>query len=559
MEFEAKDIASLTAEEEYLDVSATSNNSHLVEGKDISPATSDEINELLSSKDYARAYTRLTELADQDIHNANLNVVTGLMALSIGNKDDAFKYFERAIKADPHNSDAIHNCAVLAMSNGDIETALNCFERLIKLLPADASVYNDLAVIWMEKGNVEKVKECFSKSLQLNPNFNQVRKNAVEYALTNDLALWASELLEFNGRQAGLSSLTISDIQLWKKVIAAEQKNTIRVTTVAPAAPNAFQLSPDNDRIRNKKIAVLASHKSFVVDIIEKLKNDKNEIREFNLGSTHDLLELMDWADLAWFEWCDNLLIEATKYPKKCPIVCRLHSYEAFTDMPTKVDWSKVDQLVFVNRSVEELVRPLITGAVPWTVIHNGVDCQKFQIPSGKQFGKKIASVGYINYKKNPTLLLYCFKKIYEYDPEYTFHVAGAHQDARIKLYFDNFLKENPLPLTFYGWVNDMAQWYADKNYVISTSLFESFHYSIAEGMASGLLPLIHNWYGAQYLYPSEYMFNDPDNCLKLLQEIENLNIQEEQIKNRQFVINRYDVNEKFGQISKLLKKVVTK
>jgi glycosyltransferase involved in cell wall biosynthesis len=271
------------------------------------------------------------------------------------------------------------------------------------------------------------------------------------------------------------------------------------------------------------------------------------------------MLELMDWADLAWFEWCDDLLIEAAKYPKKCPIVCRLHSYEAFTEMPAQVDWSKVDQLIFVNRSVEELVRPQITGAVPWTVVHNGVDCDKFQIPPDKKYGKRIASVGYINYKKNPTLMLYCFKKIYEYDQEYSFHIAGAHQDARIKLYFEHFLKENSLPVTFYGWVNDMPKWYADKDYVISTSLFESFHYSIAEGMTSGLLPLIHNWYGAKYLYPPEYFYNDPDDCLKLLKKLENSNQHEEAEKNRQYITGRYNAADKFNQISWLLKRAATK
>jgi glycosyltransferase involved in cell wall biosynthesis len=267
----------------------------------------------------------------------------------------------------------------------------------------------------------------------------------------------------------------------------------------------------------------------------------------------------MDWADLAWFEWCDNLLIEATKYPKKCQIVCRLHSYEAFSDMPARVDWSKVDQLIFVNCSVEELVRPLLTKGIPWTVIHNGVDCAKFQIPEDKHFGKKIASVGYINYKKNPTLMLYCFKKIHEYDPEYTFHIAGAHQDARIKLYFDNFLKENPLPMKFYGWVNDMPRWYEDKDFVISTSLFESFHYSIAEGMASGILPLIHNWYGAKYIYPGEYLYNDPDQCLELLKNLEKSNIKEEAEKNRRYITGRYNIEDKFNQISRLLQKVADK
>ena len=518
-----------------------------------------EINELLKKEDFSTAYPRLSALADKGEHDSHINVMTGLVALSIGKRNEAARYFEKALQANPNDTDALHNSAVLALSYGDLETARNCFVRLTELHPADASVYNDLGVIWMNKGNVANVKECFTKSLELNPNFDQARKNALEFALTSKMLQWGMELLNFNNNQPGLTSNTVDDIHRWKQVIAYSRQKNEPMSDSTPAAPISQRISPNSERICNKKIAFFANYKTFVTDIIEQLKNDHNEVREFSNTNTHDMLDLMEWADLCWFEWCDNLLIEATKHPKKCPIVCRLHSYEAFTDMPSKVDWSKVDQLVFVNRSVEELVRPLITGVIPWTVIHNGVDCDKFQIPQEKRYGKKIASVGYINYKKNPTLLLYCFKKIHEYDPEYTFHIAGAHQDARIKLYFDNFLKENPLPITFYGWVDDMAKWYADKNFVISTSLFESFHYSIAEGMASGLMPLIHNWYGATYLYPAEYMFSDPDSCLKLLSELEKRDSKEAAESNRRYIVSRYDSKDKFNQISKLLNKIVSK
>ncbi|HEX2896636.1 MAG TPA: tetratricopeptide repeat protein, partial [candidate division Zixibacteria bacterium] len=369
-----------------------------------------EINELLSREDYSTAFPRLCELADQDYLNANINVVTGLVAISLGKKNDADRYFRRALQADPNDADALHNSAVLAMSNGDIETAQSCFEKLAELQPVDAMVYNDLAVIWMNKGNLAKVKECFTKALELNPNFGQARKNAMEFALNNNMGVWGQELLNFNNKQPGLTSTTVKDIHMWIKVIANEEQQAQWATITSPTTPTSLQMSGENGRICNKKIAFFASYKTFVTDIMEQLKSDNNEIREFTLGSPQSMLDLMDWADLAWFEWCDNLLIEATKYPKKCPIVCRLHSYEAFSDMPVRVDWSKVDQLIFVNRSVEELVRPLITTTVPWTVVHNGVDCEKFEIPAGKQYGKQIASVGYINYKKNPTLMLYCFK-----------------------------------------------------------------------------------------------------------------------------------------------------
>jgi len=181
------------------------------------------------------------------------------------------------------------------------------------------------------------------------------------------------------------------------------------------------------------------------------------------------------------------------------------------------------------------------------------VNLERFTIPQGKQRSKKIASVGYINYKKNPALLLYCFKKIHEYDSEYSLHIAGQHQDSRIQLYFDHFLRKNPLPVYFDGWVEDMPSWYADKGYVISTSLFESFHYSIAEGMASGLLPLIHDWYGADFLYPRDYLFSDPGVCLELLRQLEKSDIRERRQTNRQYIARRYNQNDKVSELMALI------
>ena len=190
-------------------------------------------------------------------------------------------------------------------------------------------------------------------------------------------------------------------------------------------------------------------------------------------------------------------------------------------------------------------------------VIHNAVDTVKFVIPNLKKYGRKIASVGYINYKKNPALLLYCFKKIHEYDPNYTLHIAGEHQDPRIQVYFEHFLRENPLPVYFDGWVDDMPRWYADKDFVISTSLFESFHYSIAEGMSCGLMPLIHNWFGAGNLYPREFLFNDPDGCLDLLLKLEREDRLTLALSNREFIESRYRLDDKLVEIDTALASIL--
>ncbi len=102
--------------------------------------TVNEINELLGREEYTSVYPRLSELADKDNQNTHINVAAGLVALSVGKRNDAARYFERALQANPEDVDALHNRAVLALSYGDIETARNCFVRLSELKPAEASV-----------------------------------------------------------------------------------------------------------------------------------------------------------------------------------------------------------------------------------------------------------------------------------------------------------------------------------------------------------------------------------------------------------------------------------
>ena len=508
------------------------------------------LNNLLENNQLAEALPILHTLAGQNPNDPQLWVTAGLVALSLDKQDEASRSFELALKADSKNIDALYNSALLAMSRGLTDKAIEYFETIASVNPEDADVYNDLAVIWINKSNSDKVKECFARAIELNPNYTQARKNAMEFAAEHNQQEWGRQLLDQNRNLPGLSDETVKDIIFWEGKISFESSDSAPVTIKSDRGV-------PSDRITGKKIAFFANHKEFVKDIIKRLEDDNNQIVEYSADSGQSMIELLNSVDLAWFEWCDNLVIEASRLPKTCPIICRLHSYEAFTEMPSQVNWENVDHLIFVNKSVMELVGEQSASIVAKTVIHNGVDIDRFIIPENKTYGKKIASVGYINYKKNPALLLYCFKKIYEYDSEFTFHVAGLHQDPRIKLYFDNFLKESPLPIEFCGWVTDMPQWYQDKDYVISTSLFESFHYSIAEGMASGLMPLIHNWYGAKHLYPEEHLYADPDACLELIKEFEkNDRCKQAQI-NRKFINNRYNLDDKFGQISRLMNKVI--
>lgn len=55
----------------------------------------------------------------------------------------------------------------------------------------------------------------------------------------------------------------------------------------------------------------------------------------------------------------------------------------------------------------------------------------------------------------------------------------------------------------------DMAAWYAEVGVVLSTSEFESFHFTAPDGAANGALPMLLSWPGADLLYPAAWLSPD--------------------------------------------------
>ena len=261
-----------------------------------------------------------------------------------------------------------------------------------------------------------------------------------------------------------------------------------------------------------KKIAFFCgANDSFLKDICNHL-TQRHQIRIFEGQTVQDIQRLMKWSDLSWFEWCDQLVIEASRLPKLCRMLCRLHRYEVFTDMPGQVDWNKIDDLIFVAPHIRDIARsaiPDLDQNVRTNIIHNGIDMDLY--PFGEHcHGFNIAYVGYIHYRKNPSLLLQCVRYLVDIDERFILHIAGEHQDVMSKLYFDHMIKALKLEthIKFYGRVNDIPNWLQDKQYLLSTSIHESFGYGIAEAMACGIKPLIHNFICAREIYPEEYCFN---------------------------------------------------
>jgi len=225
------------------------------------------------------------------------------------------------------------------------------------------------------------------------------------------------------------------------------------------------------------------------VTYIDGTPNDGHSVTDFNL---------------IHFDWCDNLAITYTqslKGSKSRPrITIRLHAYEAHEDdWLIAINWDVVDSLIFVSKHYRDIFNNKIQ--FPFNkqhVIHHGIDLDRYKFT--KHTGNNILYVGSINFKKGPQLLA----QVALANPDRLICVCGDMQCERSNLYFNHLNLPN---LRFLGHNTNVQEFMQDPayKYILSTSLSESFHLAVAEGMACGLIPLVHDWYGAKNLWPETW------------------------------------------------------
>jgi len=258
------------------------------------------------------------------------------------------------------------------------------------------------------------------------------------------------------------------------------------------------------------KISVIcmAGLDNFIDPIIDGLSNDYM-VRKFIVKTEQDISNAIDYGDIIWLEWANQSAIIGTNYEgiKNKKVIVRLHSYEIFSDMPKQINWAVVDRLIFVAPHIRNILKELSPGVIDGVkteVIYNGLDLDKIPFKQ-LQAGYNLAWVGFINYKKNPPMALQIMKKLVDIDKRYTLHVAGSFQDLRYKVYLEYMIKDNWLcgNVKFHGWVDDMEDFWKDKNYLLHTSIHEGHSYAIMESMVRGIKPVIHNFRGAKELYPT--------------------------------------------------------
>jgi len=271
-----------------------------------------------------------------------------------------------------------------------------------------------------------------------------------------------------------------------------------------------------------------------------------------------DTASLLNWADVTWIEWASEFAVALTTIKKPTGnLVVRLHRYEAFEDYPHLINWQNVDAAIFVAKFMKEILDlsgVQIDKITRSKVIYNGVDLDRFKLQK-RGSGLNIGWVALIDPRKNLALAVEIMSNLVKINKGYMLHVAGPFMDKEYEIYIKHLIERSGLEqnVKFYGWVEDIGEWWKDKQYLMSTSIHESFGYNIAEAMAMGIKPIIHDFYDAKELFEPQWLFGTIDEAVQMITSDEYNSEYYRDFIEKRYSLNRQikDFTDLFDELSK--------
>lgn len=232
-------------------------------------------------------------------------------------------------------------------------------------------------------------------------------------------------------------------------------------------------------------------------------------------------------ADVILCEWC---LGNAAWYSRnKRPdqrLVVRMHRMEVETDHPVGVDIDAIDAMVFVS----EHVRDDAAARFGWDggclrVIPNAIDCERLRRPKAAEARFELALIGYVPRLKRLDRVLDLLERLRRDEPRFRLTVVGrppsdfawvVGRDDEVEAYRRVFGRIEDADLLrgaveFLPFTTDLPSLFERVGWIVSASDVEGHQVTLAEGAASGAVPVIFNRPGARTQYPSRWIHDSAE------------------------------------------------
>jgi glycosyltransferase involved in cell wall biosynthesis len=283
---------------------------------------------------------------------------------------------------------------------------------------------------------------------------------------------------------------------------------------------------------KRRRIVINGHDLKFISEFESHLKKIGHSVRRdfWKWGEVESLIRsksLSKWGEIIFSEWgLANAAWYSQQISSNQSHFVRVHLQEInerARKFPPKINLDSVNKIIFVSDYVKATAIKLFDWPEDLcTVIHNYVNVELFDAEKRKDAEFTLAIVGIVPQRKRLDRAVDLVRSLRMRDKrwklvikgklphKYAFmHAPGRKQELSYydeqyeRFEADHHLKDSVI---FESYTPSLANWYRGIGYILSPSDFESFHYSVAEGVASGCVPIIWPWAGAEEFYPVEWI-----------------------------------------------------
>jgi len=412
---------------------------------------------------------------------------------------------------------------------GQYGAALSCIEEHLRARPNDAQALNDAGAIVHCLGRSNDAIGYLVKARELQPDSGEIVWNLMEAYLATARAAEAVSLI------AAMERMGILNIDVMNRLatqLLNQGKKGLAADVLLKSKnlwPNQEILTPILDIIRSKrpKVAFFGCRggREEGLGQIRDYVKERFQTQFYESDHVDDDTDVLQWSDIAWFDGGGQKVVDISQTPHNEKIVVSLRRSDTDLAWMKQVRWENIDILIqmgarAVDAGLERWV-PNIRNRTRLAVIPSGVDVDRYSFGSRPR-GKHLACMDGLTSEANPGLLIQCMQKVHYIDPEYQLFFAGRFQDSVLERYLRHMVQTLGLTgvVHFEPTPADWNTWLSDKHYVVTGGVDEGPVDKLLIGMACGLKPVIHNFPGADSVFPSEYLFNiAEDFCRRVLED----------------------------------------
>ncbi|WP_404351036.1 glycosyltransferase [Phycicoccus jejuensis] len=299
-------------------------------------------------------------------------------------------------------------------------------------------------------------------------------------------------------------------------------------TPTTPLRRNPDQTSTGSESLDGLRVLVAGHDLKFARRLLDDLASAGAvvSVDEWASHTEHDVQrsrDLLAEADVVFCEWAlGNLEWYSQHVGAHQRLVVRVHLQELDRPYLARSAHENVDAYVFVGELIRQAA--ILGHGVPAgrsVVVPNYVDTEALARPKHPGAEHTLGIVGVVPQRKRLDLALDVLERLRAAGSEHRLRIKGKLPDdfpwmsarPQEKAWFDRqFARIDALnasapgTVLFDGQGDDMAEWYRHVGVVLSVSDFESFHLTIPDGAASGSLPAVLAWDGADLIYPREWL-----------------------------------------------------